>query len=87
MNTTAGNRRSVRAKVAAFVGLLAVATVGLVLPTGGPTAGAQKVANPGTVNFTIVGGQLGLGTQSFDLTPPEDPNQTECNDGDNNDGD
>ena len=87
MNTTAGNRRSVRAKVAAFVGLLAVATVGLVLPTGGPTAGAQKVANPGTVNFTIVGGQLGLGTQSFDLTPSEDPNQTECNDGDNNDGD
>ncbi len=87
MNTTAGTRRGVRAKVAAFVGLMTVALVGLALPTGGPSVGAQKVGNPGTVTFKVVGGVIGFGTQNFDLTPPPDPSIVECNDGDNNDGD
>ena len=48
-----------------------------------PFVGAQPVGNPGSINFKIVGGNMHLGSQDFDLTPTT---TTECNDGKNNDG-
>jgi PKD repeat protein len=49
-----------------------------------PVAEAQKVANPGPLNFKIVGGRAIVGKQDVDLTPKP---FTQCNDGINNDTD
>jgi PKD repeat protein len=49
-----------------------------------PFTGAQPVGNPGSLNFKIVGGSVKVGLQQFSLEPKD---TTECNDGENNDGD
>ena len=49
-----------------------------------PFAGAQPVGNPGNLNMKIVGGNIVLGAQQFNLTPTT---TTECADAKNNDGD
>jgi len=71
---------SVVVSAAAAVALLAAVLAGIF---ANPFAAAQPVGNPGAVNFKIVGGNIGLGTQAFSLVPKS---TTECNDGENNDG-
>jgi PKD repeat protein len=63
-----------------MVGALLAAVIVVV----NPAADAQRVGNPGALNMQIVGGNVRLGAQAFDLEPSE---TTECADGDNNDGD
>ncbi|MFZ4432890.1 MAG: PKD domain-containing protein [Microthrixaceae bacterium] len=63
--------------------VLAVALLATTVVTA-QVAGAQPVGNPGTVNFTIIGGSVRLGAQDVPLEPKEFP---ECSDGKNNDGD
>ena len=72
--------RSVVVSTAAAVALLAAALAGIF---ANPFADAQPVGNPGAINLKIVGGNIALGTQAFDLEPTT---TTECNDGENNDG-
>lgn len=80
-----GNRRrntgrTTRAKALLMVGALLAAVIVVV----NPAADAQRVGNPGALNVQIVGGNVRLGAQAFDLEPSE---TTECADGENNDGD
>jgi len=63
--------------------VLAVALLAITVVTA-QVAGAQPVGNPGTINFTIIGGSVRLGAQDVPLEPKEFP---ECSDGKNNDGD
>ena len=76
-----GGNTARKVGVAALVTAL-LAALGMVVP---PIlgVGAQKVGNPGNVNFKIAGGNIALGSQSFDLEPSA---TTECNDAKNNDG-
>ncbi|MFZ4719296.1 MAG: PKD domain-containing protein, partial [Ilumatobacteraceae bacterium] len=67
--------------IAALVTALLAAVGMLGAPVLG--VGAQKVANPGNLNFKITDGEIKLGTQKFGLKPSD---TTECNDGKNNDG-
>ena len=69
-----------RAKALLLVGSL----LALVAVVVNPLADAQPVGNPGNLNMKIVGGNVRLGAQAFDLEPSE---FTECSDGKNNDGD
>ena len=82
---SSGNRRrtkgvTMRAKALLLVGAL-LATVAVVVS---PVADAQRVGNPGTVNFTIIDGAVRIGGQNVPLKPAELP---QCSDGENNDGD
>ena len=69
-----------RAKAILLVGAMLAAVVVVV----NPAADAQRVGNPGALNMKIVGGNVRLGIQAFDLEPTE---FTQCSDGENNDGD
>lgn len=82
---SSGNRRrtkgvTMKAKALLLVGAL-LATVAVVVS---PVADAQRVGNPGTINFTIIDGNVKVGAQNVALTPSEFP---QCSDGINNDGD
>jgi PKD repeat protein len=82
---SSGSRRrtkgvTMRAKALLLVGAL-LATVAVVVS---PVADAQKVGNPGTVNFAIADGYVKVGSQNVGLTPNP---LTQCADGINNDGD
>lgn len=63
--------------------LLVIALLGTAAVVN-PFADAQPVGNPGNLNMKIVGGNVRLGAQAFDLEPSA---TTECADGKNNDGD
>jgi PKD repeat protein len=80
-HSTTGDRRRTRrfsSRTKALLVLAALLTSLFALPP----VGAQKVGNPGNLNFSIVDGEIILGTQQFGLEPAEFP---QCSDGKNND--
>lgn len=83
-STSSGDRRRILGRSGRVRGvLLVLALLGTALVVN-PFADAQPVGNPGNLNMKIVGGNVRLGAQAFDLEPSD---TTECADGENNDGD
>ena len=77
-----GTRQLLTAKVKVALvvtSLLASLVAGVV---ANPFAAAQKVGNPGNINLKIVGGNMHIGIQDFNLTPETAP---QCSNGTNDD--
>lgn len=83
-STSSGDRRRILGRSGRVRGILLVLALIATAAVVSPLADAQKVGNPGTVNFRIVTGDAKIGNREISLDRSE---FAECEDGKNNDGD